>query len=112
MPIGGCCGRISFANALWGLGRQWGEWRTVGRECGTSCLFESVARHSLSLVLNRLLYRAIGMTVGIEVSFAWEVVPGLFFPELISVGNNRIIGYNATVLAHEHLLQEWRVGPV
>lgn len=70
------------------------------------------ARHSPSLAFKRLLYRAIGMQVGNDVSFAWQVTPDLFFPELIGVGNNSIIGYNTTILAHEYLLQEWRVGPV
>jgi acetyltransferase-like isoleucine patch superfamily enzyme len=70
------------------------------------------ARHSPSLVLKRWLYRAIGMRVGREVSFAWQVTPDLFFPELIRVGDNSIIGYNTTILAHEYLLHEWRTGPV
>lgn len=70
------------------------------------------ARHSPSLALKRLLYRAMGMTVGRHVSFAWQVTPDLFFPELIQVGDNSIIGYNTTILAHEYLLDEWRIGPV
>ncbi len=70
------------------------------------------ARHAPSLAFKRLLYRLIGMQVGDDVSFAWQVTPDLFFPELICVGNNSIIGYNTTILAHEYLLQEWRVGPV
>lgn len=70
------------------------------------------ARHAPSLALKRWLFRRIGMTVGADVSFAWQVTPDLFFPEMICVGNNSIIGYNTTILAHEYLLQEWRVGPV
>jgi acetyltransferase-like isoleucine patch superfamily enzyme len=71
-----------------------------------------VARHVPSLALKRWLYRSIGMKIGNDVSFAWHVTPDLFFPELISVGNNTIIGYNTTILAHEYLLHEWRTGPV
>lgn len=26
----------------------------------------------------------------------------IFFPELIEIGDNTIIGYNSTILAHEH----------
>lgn len=70
------------------------------------------ARHSPSLALKRLLYRSIGMKVGRHVSFAWQVTPDLFFPELIQVGDNSIIGYNTTILAHEYLLDEWRTGLV
>ncbi len=71
-----------------------------------------VARHVPSLALKRWLYRQLGMQIGAYVSFAWHVTPDLFFPELISVGDNTIIGYNTTILAHEYLLQEWRTGPV
>lgn len=71
-----------------------------------------LARHSPSLAFKRWLYRRIGMRVGRHVSFAWQVTPDLFFPELIQVGDNCIIGYNTTILAHEYLLHEWRTGPV
>jgi acetyltransferase-like isoleucine patch superfamily enzyme len=71
-----------------------------------------LARHSPSLAFKRWLYRRIGMQVGRHVSFAWQVTPDLFFPELIQVGDNSIIGYNTTILAHEYLLNEWRTGPV
>lgn len=75
-------------------------------------LFILLARHSPSLALKRWLYRRLGMKVGDHVSFAWQVTPDLFFPELISVGENSIIGYNTTILAHEYLLTEWRTGRV
>jgi len=71
-----------------------------------------LARHSPSLALKRGLYRLIGMQIGVDVSFAWQVTPDLFFPELICVGDNTIVGYNTTILAHEYLLKEWRTGPV
>ncbi|CAN5674062.1 acyltransferase [soil metagenome] len=75
-------------------------------------LFIMLARHSPSLAFKRWLYRRLGMQVGADVSFAWQVTPDLFFPELICVGDNSIIGYNTTILAHEYLLKEWRTGPV
>ena len=71
-----------------------------------------LARHSPSLAFKRLLYRSIGMGVGQHVSFAWQVTPDLFFPELIHVGDNTIIGYNSTILTHEYLTHEWRTGAV
>ncbi len=71
-----------------------------------------LARHAPSLAFKRWLYRRLGMQIGRDVSFAWEVTPDLFFPELIAVGDNSIIGYNTTILAHEYLLREWRIGPV
>lgn len=75
-------------------------------------LLITLARQSPSLAFKRWLYRRIGMTVGQNVSCAWEVTPDLFFPELIRVGDNSIIGYNTTILAHEYLIGEWRTGSV
>lgn len=71
-----------------------------------------LAHHMPSLAFKRWLYRRIGMKIGKDVSFAWHVTPDLFFPELIHVGDNTIIGYNTTILAHEYLLHEWRTGSV
>jgi acetyltransferase-like isoleucine patch superfamily enzyme len=34
------------------------------------------------------------------------------FPEKITVGTNSIIGYNTTILAHEYLIKEYRIGEV
>ena len=34
------------------------------------------------------------------------------FPELITIGKNSIIGYNATILTHEYLTDEYRIGKV
>lgn len=37
---------------------------------------------------------------------------GCFFPEKISIGENTVIGYNTTILAHEYLIKEYRLGEV
>lgn len=34
------------------------------------------------------------------------------FPERISVGDNSIIGYNSTLLTHEYLIKEYRLGDI
>ncbi|GAF09144.1 bacterial transferase hexapeptide domain protein [Paenibacillus pini JCM 16418] len=34
------------------------------------------------------------------------------FPEKITVGDNSVIGYNTTILAHEYLIDEYRLGEV
>ena len=36
----------------------------------------------------------------------------VFFPERIHIGDNTIIGYNTTILAHEYLTKEYRLGDV
>ncbi len=40
------------------------------------------------------------------------VMLDVMFPEKISVGRNSVIGYNTTILAHEYLIKEYRLGDV
>jgi len=63
-----------------------------------------------SLSLKNFLYRALGMKIGRNVSVALGVTFDIFFPELIEIGDNSVIGFNATILAHEYLVGEWRRG--
>jgi acetyltransferase-like isoleucine patch superfamily enzyme len=65
-----------------------------------------------SLSLKCWLYRRIGAKIGRDVSFGLESTIDVFFPELIEIGDNSIIGYNAAILAHEFLVDELRVGEV
>ena len=58
------------------------------------------------------LYRTIGMQVGQHVSIGLGATMDIFFPQLISIGDNSIIGYNTVILAHEFLVRELRTGPV
>lgn len=58
------------------------------------------------------LYRLTGMKVGSHVSVGPMAMMDFFFPEMISIGDNTIIGYNATVLAHEFLPHALRTGEV
>ena len=58
------------------------------------------------------LYRTIGMHVGRHVSIGLGATMDIFFPQLISLGENSIIGYNTVILAHEFLIKELRTGPV
>lgn len=58
------------------------------------------------------LYRLTGMKVGENVSIAVGATMDLFFPELLTIGDNAVIGYNVTILTHEFLTSELRTGPV
>jgi acetyltransferase-like isoleucine patch superfamily enzyme len=71
-----------------------------------------LARYCPSLALKRWLLRRAGANIGRHTSIGLAVVFDIFFPELISVGENTIIGYNSVVLAHEFMVAEWRKGPV
>ncbi len=52
------------------------------------------------------------MKIGGETAFALMVMVDIMFPERIKVGRNSIIGYNTTILAHEYLIDEYRLGDV
>ncbi len=71
-----------------------------------------LARICPSLRLKNWLLRRIGVTVGAGVSWGLESTPDVFWPERIAVGNDAIIGYDATLLCHEFLQDEYRLGDV
>ncbi len=75
-------------------------------------LIVAICRILPSLSLKRWLYRRIGVRVGKDVSFGLESTVDIFFPELIEVGDNSIIGYNSVILTHEFLVNELRIGRV
>jgi acetyltransferase-like isoleucine patch superfamily enzyme len=84
------------------------RWKTV-----RNFTFIQIARYAPSLPFKRWIYRSVlGMKVGEHTSFALMVMVDVFFPERIEVGNNTIIGYNSTILAHEYLIKEYRIGTV
>ncbi|MEZ3164018.1 acyltransferase [Halorubrum sp. RMP-47] len=71
-----------------------------------------LARISPSLRLKNWLLRRIGVTVGRGVSWGLESTPDVFWPERIRVDDDAIIGYDATLLCHEFLHEEYRLGDV
>lgn len=74
------------------------------------CIY--LAKYSPSLELKCFLYRLTGMQVGKNVSVGLAVVFDIFYPHLISLGDNTVIGYSSVVLAHEFLVKEARIGRV
>lgn len=70
------------------------------------------ARFSPSLRFKNWLYRLIGVKVGKDASVGLCVVLDVFFPDQIEIGDNVVIGYNTTILGHEFLVREWRIGRV
>jgi acetyltransferase-like isoleucine patch superfamily enzyme len=62
--------------------------------------------------LKNVLYRLTGMRVGDHCSFGLCAMVDIFFPHLIVVGKNCILGYDCVILAHEFLQNELRYGPV
>ncbi|MDQ0220017.1 acyltransferase [Peribacillus cavernae] len=72
-----------------------------------------LARYTPFLAAKNWMYRTfLRMKVGDQTSFALMVMLDVMFPEKISIGRNTVIGYNTTILAHEYLIKEYRIGEV
>ena len=71
-----------------------------------------IARYTPFIRKNWLYRTFLRMKVGKKTSFALMVMPDIMFPEKITVGDNSIIGYNTTLLAHEYLIREYRLGEI
>ncbi|QGQ93728.1 acyltransferase [Paenibacillus psychroresistens] len=95
-------------NALWQIYKTVSKWKAM-----RNFVIIQLARYSPSLRFKNWLYRHIlGMKVGENTAFALMVMVDVFFPEKIFIGSNSIIGYNTTILAHEYLVHEYRLGEV
>lgn len=71
-----------------------------------------IIRISPSLRLKNWLLRRLGATVASGVALGLEATPDVFWPELITLGSDAIVGYDATLLCHEFLQDEYRTGEV
>lgn len=95
-------------NALWQVYSTVSPWKAV-----KNFIFIQLARYCPLLPVKNWIYRRVlGMKIGKTTSFALMVMVDVFFPEKITVGNNSIIGYNTTILTHEYLIKEYRLGEV
>jgi acetyltransferase-like isoleucine patch superfamily enzyme len=72
----------------------------------------TIVRYSPSLQLKIECMKSMGVKVGDHVSMALEATVDVFYPELIEIGENTVVGYRATILAHEYLIDTYRTGPV
>lgn len=71
-----------------------------------------LARIAPSLRVKNWLLSAIGVTVGAGVAWGLESTPDVFWPERITVEDHAIVGYDVTLLCHEFLQDEYRLGDV
>ena len=69
-----------------------------------------LCRYLPSLGLKRFLYRLTGMKVGRNAGIGMGVTFDIFFPELIEIGEDAVIGYDTAILSHEFLAGEWKKG--
>ncbi|MEF2095959.1 DapH/DapD/GlmU-related protein [Bacillus sp. CFBP9009] len=99
---------VEGANSLWHVYKTVPFWKVV-----KNFMVIQLARYTPFLGMKNWLYRTfLHMKVGKQTSFALMVMPDVMFPEKISVGINTVIGYNTTILAHEYLIHEYRLGDV
>lgn len=100
--------RVKEANSLWHVYKTVPFWKVV-----RNFVVIQLARYTPFLPMKNWLYRNfLGMKVGEHTAFALMVMLDVMFPEKISVGRNTVIGYNTTILAHEYLIKEYRLGDV
>ena len=99
---------VKEANSLWQIYKTVPFLKVV-----KNFIVIQLARYMPFLGVKNWMYRSfLRMKVGNETAFALMVMPDVMFPEKISVGRNTIIGYNTTILAHEYLIKEYRIGQV
>ncbi|MFY0165120.1 DapH/DapD/GlmU-related protein [Bacillus anthracis] len=95
-------------NSLWNVYKTVSFWKVM-----KNFIIIQIARYTPFLSVKNWLYRTfLRMKVGKKTSFALMVMPDIMFPEKITVGDNSIIGYNTTLLAHEYLIREYRLGEI
>ena len=91
--------------------QHWREAKSVPRIV-LNYLFVLLARLAPGLPVKAWALRRIGVTVGEGVSWGLEATPDVFWPELIRLEDHCIVGYDATLLCHEFLQEEYRTGEV
>lgn len=100
--------KVEQTNSLWQIYKTVPFWKVM-----KNFTVIQFARYTPFLGMKNWLYKTfLKMKVGDHTAFALMVMPDTMFPELIQVGHNTIIGYNTTILAHEYLIKEYRLGNV
>lgn len=99
---------VTGSNSLWHIYKTVPFWKVA-----KNFVVIQTARYTPFLPMKNWMYKTfLKMKIGEHSSFALMVMPDVMFPERITVGNNSVIGYNTTILAHEYLIDEYRLGDV
>lgn len=99
---------VKNTNPLWEIYKTVAFWKVL-----KNFIVIQIARYSPFIGMKNWLYRTfLRMKVGEQTAFALMVMVDIMFPEKITVGSNSVIGYNTTILAHEYLIKEYRIGEV
>ena len=65
-----------------------------------------------SVRLKNLVLRLLGAEVGDGVALAFGATPDMLWPDRLVIEDDAIVGYDATLLCHEYLQDEYRTGEV
>lgn len=99
---------VQGSNSLWQLYRTVSFFKVV-----KNFIFIQISRYCPSLAVKNWIFRTfLGMKVGDQTAVALMVMMDVMFPEKISIGRNTIIGFNSTLLTHEYLIDEYRLGDI
>lgn len=99
---------VKGSNSLWQLYQTISFWKVFYQTCVIW-----FARYIPWFRLKNWVYRTLlKMKIGDQTAIAFMVMFDLLYPEKISIGQNTIIGYNTTILTHEYLINEYRIGEV
>jgi acetyltransferase-like isoleucine patch superfamily enzyme len=94
--------------SLWYWGRHAGYVRTAWR-----FLVVWIARRTPSFRVKNWMYRALlGAKVHRHAAIGLEVTLDVFYPSLVTIGEDAVVGFNTTILCHEYMADRYRVGPV
>lgn len=99
---------VQGSNSLWQVYKTVSFWKVM-----KSFVIITIARFTPWLPVKNWLYRTfLHMEIGEKTAIGLMVMMDTMFPEKIHIGDNSVIGYNTTILAHEYLIDEYRLGDV
>lgn len=94
--------------SLWYWRRHAGLFATMGR-----FLVVWLSRRMPSFRAKNWMFRTLlRAKVHRNAAVGLEVTLDIFFPTLISIGEDAVVGYNTTILCHEYMVDRYRTGPV
>ncbi|WP_429844207.1 acyltransferase [Brevibacillus sp. FIR094] len=99
---------VNGVNPLWHMYQTVSFWKVM-----KNFIVIQLSRYTPIVSWKNWMYRTfLRMEVGQHSAVALMVMMDIMFPEKIKIGHNCVIGYNTTILAHEYLIDEYRLGEV
>ena len=94
--------------SLWYWPRHVGFFRTSGRY-----MIIWLGRRAPSFRLKNWMYRTfLRAKVHKHAAIGLEVTLDIFYPSLITIGADAVVGFQTTILCHEYMADRYRTGPV